>query len=313
MSHRSRLSEDGTHPVMENATSSRTGGNFYFAYGSNLSHSQMAHRCHGAKSSSEPVAIGRLDGWRWFVCARGYSNIAEGDDITPESPPHGDAGAQKALKIDPDEPDTFAAAADKNSVWGVIYDIAPEDEARLDMYEGHSPYQNDEPRQNTDPSPEARARKPFLQDDWTYNKLYLPVTVTRWHNNPETFNWEPYRPASEVAQSHACSTEPSSEGTKIRVLVYVDEAHTKPGRIEDEYIGRMNRAIQEAIELGVPEHWVENAMRAYVPRDVFPDEGYVGRHVSPVRGRGGKRKNDTVRAADQQWQSQRPQAQEGQA
>lgn len=41
----------------------------YFAYGSNLSFTQMRIRCrHNPDLSSKPVAIARLDHWRWMIC-----------------------------------------------------------------------------------------------------------------------------------------------------------------------------------------------------------------------------------------------------
>ncbi len=68
-----------------------------------------------------------------------------------------------------------------------------------------------------------------------------------------------------------------SDNTTIRALVYVDEHRTAPGEINHEYIGRMNRAIAESVQLGVPQSWVDNVMRTFVPPDIHVDEeGYVG-------------------------------------
>src|SRR5690606_3390878 len=48
----------------------------YFAYGSNLSYTQMRKRCSSdPEISAKPVGIARLDNWRWIVCARGYANV----------------------------------------------------------------------------------------------------------------------------------------------------------------------------------------------------------------------------------------------
>lgn len=60
------------------------------------------------------------------------------------------------------------------------------------------------------------------------------------------------------------------------VLAYVDELRTGEGRILRNYIGRMNRAIEEGVALGVPRTWVDKVMRRWVVPGIFPEKGYVG-------------------------------------
>ena len=74
----------------------------YFAYGSNLSPTQMANRC----PNSKPIALAHLPGWKWLINGRGYANIVlEGSAVGP-------------------------------GVYGVLYDLDPADEMRLDGFEG---------------------------------------------------------------------------------------------------------------------------------------------------------------------------------
>lgn len=73
----------------------------YFGYGSNLWLDQMARRC----PSSPYTGLGRLRGYRWIINSRGYANIVQTD-------------------------------RDQDEVWGLIYDLPPEDEERLDGNEG---------------------------------------------------------------------------------------------------------------------------------------------------------------------------------
>ncbi|KAK4168760.1 hypothetical protein QBC43DRAFT_228465 [Cladorrhinum sp. PSN259] len=73
----------------------------YFGYGSNLWLDQMSRRC----PSSPHTGIGLLRGYTWFINSRGYANIAPSKN--------------------PDD-----------QVWGLIYDLTPEDEAQLDKNEG---------------------------------------------------------------------------------------------------------------------------------------------------------------------------------
>jgi gamma-glutamylcyclotransferase (GGCT)/AIG2-like uncharacterized protein YtfP len=71
----------------------------YFAYGSNLSFSQMDDRC----SDNIRMGIGILHGYRWFISSRGYANV---------------------IKSEPDH------------VMGRIYKISKRDEVSLDKSEG---------------------------------------------------------------------------------------------------------------------------------------------------------------------------------
>lgn len=82
--------------------SSSTQPRYYFAYGSNLSPTQMALRC----PSSEPVGLAHLPGYAFIINARRYANVVPED----------------------------AAAAP--GVYGVLYDLHPDDEAVLDRCEG---------------------------------------------------------------------------------------------------------------------------------------------------------------------------------
>ncbi|KAK5656391.1 hypothetical protein OQA88_4772 [Cercophora sp. LCS_1] len=73
----------------------------YFGYGSNLWLDQMQRRC----PSSPFTGLGRLRGYQWIINSRGYANIVQ-------------------------------TRSDDDEVWGLIYDLPPGDEARLDVNEG---------------------------------------------------------------------------------------------------------------------------------------------------------------------------------
>lgn len=222
------------HPDL---TSSRT-GTFYFAFGSNLSTTQMAIRCQHDQQSSIPVAVARLDSYKWIICQRGYANVVSLPADTP--------------------------ASDETTVWGLLYNISAEDEARLDLYEGHDQWRNPEPEIN--PDPQQQIERPYLQGNWDYNKHYLPVTVTKWLQDPRGYGIDVpgWRPETQ-------------QPTTVRVLVYVDELRTQPGAINQEYIGRMNRGIRESVALGLPQRWVNAVLRKDIEADIEVDDaGYVG-------------------------------------
>jgi len=73
----------------------------YFAYGSNMCIRQMNDRC----PNNSKIGIGQLSGYRWIISTRGYANVVKSSN---------------------------------DDVWGVIYEISIQDEAKLDVYEGVS-------------------------------------------------------------------------------------------------------------------------------------------------------------------------------
>ncbi|KAG6860592.1 hypothetical protein C0995_009482 [Termitomyces sp. Mi166 len=76
-----------------------TAQTLYFAYGSNLWLDQMSRRC----PESTYVGTAILSQWKWIICSAGYANvITSTDDI----------------------------------VYGMIYTLTPDDEVKLDGYEG---------------------------------------------------------------------------------------------------------------------------------------------------------------------------------
>ena len=76
-------------------------GKLYFAYGSNMDESQMAHRCPTAKL----VGKARLNGYKFIINSRGVASIIKNAD---------------------------------NFVEGIMWSVFPEDEKALDRYEGIS-------------------------------------------------------------------------------------------------------------------------------------------------------------------------------
>lgn len=185
------------------------------------------------------------------------------------------ASASDSISEQNSESSTSADA----TVWGVLYNLSPADEETLDEYEGHDHYRNPLPTPN--PIHADRARKPYEQGGWDYNKLYLPVTIPKWLVEPETFGLATAE-AGEMRGSRNAQGEPNS--MTVTALVYVDERRTAAGEISPEYIGRMNRAIDESVQLGLPGEWCEAAMRTWVVKGVYPGENYWGTREGYVEG-----------------------------
>ncbi|KIW19757.1 hypothetical protein PV08_00331 [Exophiala spinifera] len=289
-----------TNPAVANGvsssptTSSRT-GTFYFAYGSNLSPVQMSLRLQHSPSSSVPVAIARLDNHAWIICKRGYANVValpEGGSQNVQQLPSAQEASLATAAVSPhnEDPSTSSSEPPEDSesvVWGVLYNMHPTDEARLDLYEGHNEARNPTPVPNTDK--DTVHIKSHLQGGWDYNKHYLPVTVTKWLRGPKEYGvGQDSGSDSDFSPVEESSSSPSSPSPSVvRALVYVDEFRTEPGKIVHEYIGRMNRAIQESVGLGIPAAWVDKVMRKFIPEGIYvEDHAYVGTDEGYVEGEG---------------------------
>lgn len=201
----------------------------YFAYGSNLSPTQMHMRCKFHPGfSARPVALARLDGWRWFICQRGYANVYPPVGLRVHESKDEDGGEG-----------VIPQSGDEDTVYGVLYEMAADDERLLDGYEGVETGAETSGSKMVD-----GAVRPREQGGGDYNKWYLPATVTKWLDDGQR----------ELR---------GSESVQM-VLVYVDEESLRVGPPKKEYIARMYRAIQEALQLGFPEKWATEVMRKFL-------------------------------------------------
>ncbi|KAL4762358.1 glycosyl hydrolase family 47-domain-containing protein [Aspergillus foveolatus] len=207
----------------------------YFAYGSNLSPTQMRMRCvHNPTLSGHPVALAALDSWRWLICQPGYANVV---------PPAGLRVGPQITEGD-NVPESISKSMPRGGVYGVLYEMSAEDETVLDGYEGVH-YLAGESMEEQKVPLEIRPKE---QGDGDYNKWYVDARVVKWFD-------EGYRERKGL----------QGVGGKVRVLVYVDELRVKVGKPKEEYIPRMNRAIGEAVQLGFPRDWAEEVMRPSIP------------------------------------------------
>lgn len=203
----------------------------YFAYGSNLSPSQMAQRCIVNPSlSAKPLAIASLPKWRWLICEAGYANV-----LPPPGMRVGSQNSEAASKV--------PVSGTEDAVYGVLYEMDIADEKILDGYEGVDVHAED-----ADGSGEVGVDiRPREQGEGDYNKWYLSATVLKW---------------LDEEGEHRLKT---GSGGQVRVLVYIDEERVMVSPPKTEYIPRMNRAIRESVALGVSETWVEEVMRRFIP------------------------------------------------
>ena len=64
----------------------------------------------------------------------------------------------------------------------------------------------------------------------------------------------------------------SEKEKEVKALVYVDLKRTGTGVCQEEYVGRMNRGIRDAVEKGMPRAYVERVLRKCVRDEDVGDE-----------------------------------------
>ena len=54
--------------------------------------------------------------------------------------------------------------------------------------------------------------------------------------------------------------------SSVDIMVYISHERIIIGKPRDEYVVRMNKAIQDATKTGLPSSYIENVLRKYVPK-----------------------------------------------
>lgn len=91
---------------------------------------QMTNRCPRSRlHSTTPLAY--LPDHRWVISPRGYANVLSVSQTDPT-----DTDLESISATDEGALDRVRAALKKERVYGLLYELQPEDETGLDMYEG---------------------------------------------------------------------------------------------------------------------------------------------------------------------------------
>ncbi|KAK0701878.1 hypothetical protein B0T26DRAFT_757852 [Lasiosphaeria miniovina] len=136
-----------------------------------------------------------------------------------------------------------------SSVHGLVYELGAGDEKRLDRNEG--------------------VRAGF------YSKALLPVVL-----HPATDALQ-MRTARIVTMGGAAGVVHDFDklvglGSRPRarlepeVLVYVSETYVQTGEPRDEYVDRMNRAMEDGVAMGIPTAFFLNTVREHIPSRPAP-------------------------------------------
>ena len=118
-------------------------------------------------------------------------------------------------------------SSSSDQVWGLIYTLTTSDEAALDRNEG-VPY--------------------------CYEKELHKVRL-----------WSAKNISSKTEEERGRLGEGDGDGLMEEMLVYIDHERTSPARPKQEYIYRMNRGVEDALEVGVPKEYVDDVIRKFIP------------------------------------------------
>ncbi|KAG6007351.1 hypothetical protein E4U21_006055 [Claviceps maximensis] len=175
--------------------------------------------------NSKYVGFGRLADFRWQINERGFANVV---------------------------------AAKGHWVDGLVYEIDDTDEHKLDISEGVS--------------------------KGAYEKKHMPVLVRlaccSLYRRPVSWlvaRGGPSEVRTKARHAHrrsrggagACAgagaTFASIEWRTCNVLVYISLVHVKDSGPRDEYVGRINRGLRDAVSVGMDEDYIRKCIRPFVP------------------------------------------------
>ncbi|TGO36988.1 hypothetical protein BHYA_0109g00240 [Botrytis hyacinthi] len=256
----------------------------YFAYGSNLLHTQMKTRC----PDSTYVGVGVLQNYRWIVNRRGYANIVfcgdsgvqsqsdfdagegegEGEDVKNENE-NGNANKNPSTSTPrkPEAihlPNTKQTAANLPStapqnlqpnVYGLLHTLSHRDETLLDTSEG-VPFAYTKMH----PLITLLSLSPSLAAPTISLLMSLfPGSVSGVSSAglayPSPLPSSSFSAPFSSPLSPPTASQPSPP-LQVRALTYIDTQRITPSAPNPEYITRMNRGIRDAISEGFPPSYV---------------------------------------------------------
>lgn len=124
-------------------------------------------------------------------------------------------------------------------VHGLVYKINSIDEAQLDRNEGVR--------------------------NGVYEKKYLDVTLYMAPRVLRTLTHSVMNQLSLVRGADALVQHDHRPTTRCDVLVYLSTRFNTPGRPRAEYVNRIENGIRDAVQLGVPQGFFDNAVRSFMP------------------------------------------------
>jgi hypothetical protein len=296
----------------------------YFAYGSNLQLKQMAKRC----PDSQFQGRARLNNFIWQINERGFANVISAPNsfveglcylLSAEDEARLDRseGVPTAYQKKWTQVDFYPAAAKLlgRKVTEILrFDLMgrdarpPTGHSRVPQIEGGgiAPlYRAPDPVENMRPATEVTEITYFRRDGRTHAIEHTGSSRRRGQSVPagNRNQIEGQVPSDLAAGNH---------GEPARVLVYLSQNHVKEGLPWDEYVERMNWGIIDAVDLGISQRYIENAIAPFLARATgfHPNGEPRGRGVRENKKRSRHvtlkkhRRNDEVEARSDQYREQ---------
>ncbi|KAL9469058.1 hypothetical protein ACSS6W_010752 [Trichoderma asperelloides] len=174
---------------------------------------------------STAVGLGKMTGWKWIINRRGYANIVK----------LGEEDEDAEMREEGEEEDSEEEEVKEQKGKGVMQANGEEVSEVYGMLY-LLPTEDEERLDRCEGVP------------WAYEKAYLEA------------DW--------VSHTQAVSTNGGTfvreELTPVKVLVYIDRKRIREGRPKEEYVGRMERGIRDAVEnWGMSEEYADRVMRRF--------------------------------------------------
>ncbi len=142
-----------------------------------------------------------------------------------------------------------------DEVWGLIYELTPEDEDELDINEG---------------VPVAYEKRTFEVDFWRKTSEASVVEDNGNHAGNVSSNDDSASGSETGGMSGPAGKEVNPE--RVPMLVYIDFSRVEDSTPKKEYVYRMNQGIEDALKEGVPKEYIERVMRKFIPESDGEDE-----------------------------------------
>ena len=206
-----------------------------------------------------------LTGYRWQINQRGVANVV---------------------------------ASRNDVVEGLLYLVNIRDEKSLDRSEGVAKgfYQKHLLKVTLEPSTRYFN---FASSDTAEQLVHLQSFEGQGNHVLETQS-----PFDATSQLPNRIEEPTARSQKVKALVYVSENYTADGSIREEYIPRMQRAVSDAVKLGVSQSFLEkyvfpflHQQNAMPSSSASPGVRHRGSAVTKQKGAAEKTKKPHVEAS----------------
>ncbi|KAK5457170.1 hypothetical protein LTS15_004951 [Exophiala xenobiotica] len=237
---------------------------YYFAFGSNMSLTQMAERCPG----STFIGKATLPGYRWQINQRHVANI---------------------VRVTEDSPSLPVGQADV--VEGLVFSITDKDRRVLDRKEGiklgayervvlvvllrrHPDFAGKKTIFVRDrlQDESGAINPPTSSKETVIESRQADLATPEGPDIGKNAADEQPKPSVLLAGSPPSAKGPAADVEEIEAITYLSTKYSDIGLIRQEYVQRMESAICDAVKLDMSRDFVQRYLEPYVHGDVYQPE-----------------------------------------